>query len=86
MEQEINKQIQEISKNVAQLNGKAGSKWAALFNGFLGGLGYAIGFAVAVALLGYLLNAVGVIPAFRNEVNQWKQIIEQTQKRTPIQK
>jgi DNA primase len=39
----------------------------------------AIGFVQALILLGWVLNLIGVIPAFRREVDGWRQLLQQTQ-------
>jgi len=66
----------EINKNLNRLGRQ--SKWHSFLNGTLSGLGSIIGVAIALTVIGWVLNVVGVIPAFRKQVNQWQQVIEQS--------
>ncbi len=58
--------------------------WKSLLHGLLGGFGYVIGFLVALAALGFLLNIIGIIPAFRREVDNWRTLLQQTQQKQPL--
>jgi hypothetical protein len=75
---ELRSALTDINNNLKKLGGSTG-KWHALLNGILSGLGTVIGIALALLVIGWILNFVGVIPALRNQVNQWQQILQQTQ-------
>ena len=78
-EQDNKNTIDEIRDQVVMINKKLPTGWRVLLNGILSGFGYVVGIAFAIALLGYFLNILGIIPAFRTEVDSWKQILERTQ-------
>lgn len=74
---ELKSYLSEINKNLIKLGRPA--KRQAFFNGLLSGLGSVIGVAIALTLIGWILNFVGVIPTLRNQVKQWQGILEQSQ-------
>lgn len=45
-------------------------------DGMMRGIGSIFGVALAIALIGWILNTVGIIPAFRDQVNEWQQTLE----------
>lgn len=53
--------------------------WRAFFNGIFSGLGSVVGAALAIVVIGWILNVVGVIPALRAQVDQIKSLIGQVQ-------
>lgn len=75
---ELKASLTEINKNLVKISG-SGGKWNSFFNGALSGFGYIIGVLIALAALGWILNVVGVIPALKQQVSQWQQILEQSQ-------
>lgn len=81
---ELKSYLTEINKNLLKLGRP--TKRQALFNGILSGLGSVIGVAIAVALIGWALNFVGIIPAIGQQAKQWQGILGQTQqyKNTPL--
>ena len=75
---ELKNYLEEISEST-QVIAKGLPWWRGFLNGVLGGFGYVLGFVFAVALLGVALNVIGVIPAFRREVEDWQKLLQQTQ-------
>jgi hypothetical protein len=75
---DLKKQLEVMNTNLVRMQ-RAGSWWRAFTNGLLTGFGYVIGFVLALILLGWVLNLIGVIPAFRREVDGWRQLLQQTQ-------
>ncbi len=75
---ELRSALTDINNNLKKISG-SGGKWHSFFTGVLSGLGSIVGVALALLLIGWILNIVGVIPALKNQVKQWQQIIEQTQ-------
>lgn len=53
--------------------------WRSLLHGLFSGFGYVLGFVVALVVLGWALNVIGIIPAFRREVDDWRKLLQQTQ-------
>lgn len=79
-----NKRIEEIKNNLTEINQKLGGTWKSLFRGLLTGFGSVLGAALAIILIGYLLNIVGVIPAFKQQADDWKEILQQSQTRAIV--
>ncbi|MBP9686833.1 MAG: hypothetical protein KBD66_03480 [Candidatus Doudnabacteria bacterium] len=77
-ERELHELLEEIKSNTAQA-AKGLPWWKVLVNGVFGGFGYVVGFIFAVTVLGFVLNVIGVIPAFRREVEDWQKLLQQTQ-------
>jgi hypothetical protein len=50
----------------------------------LQGVGSVVGIALAILLIGWILNALGIIPGIREQAREWqlmwKQTLEQVQK------
>jgi hypothetical protein len=82
LDQDLKKQLDSINKNLSEINRKTGtSVWRAFLNGTMSGLGSVVGVAIALAVVGFILNAVGVIPAFRGEVNKINQTLDYLKKK-----
>ena len=74
-----NQNTDEISENLEEINHKLGSRTLAFSKGLLYGFGSVLGAGLAIILIGWFLNIIGVIPAFREQALQWREIFEQTQ-------
>jgi len=61
---EIKGELQKITKNTHS------SVWRSFVTGTLSGLGSVVGVAIALAIIAWILNTAGVIPAFRGEVTR----------------
>jgi len=81
IEPELKQQLEQANKNLETVSRKLGGTSAAFFRGVLSGIGSVVGVAVAIALIGWLLNTLGYIPALQNQVNEWKALIEKSQMR-----
>ena len=79
LDPDFKKEIDQINKNLVDIR-KNGGVWKSFFRGILSGFGSIVGVAIALLALGWILNIIGVIPAFKNQVNQFRQTIEQIQK------
>lgn len=78
---ELKTHLDSINKNLAEINRKTGSSiWRSFFTGTLSGLGSVIGVAIAITIIGWILNSVGFIPAFRNEVTRLNDTLDQLRK------
>lgn len=78
MNDEIKKEVQEINENVEFIRVKIGGGWHALFRGMLSGFGYIMGAFVALLIIGWMLNVVGIIPAFSRQADAWRQTLQQS--------
>lgn len=73
------KELRELNENIIKMNRTMSSAWLSLGKGFVGGLGSVLGAGIAIILIGWFLNVIGVIPAFREQADQWRQVFEQAQ-------
>lgn len=71
--------IKQINENLVKVNQRLGSYWSALLKGLLYGLGTVIGAGLALILIGWFLNVIGVIPGVKQVAEQWRTTIQQTQ-------
>ncbi|MCC7356709.1 MAG: hypothetical protein IT410_03820 [Candidatus Doudnabacteria bacterium] len=78
-EQDIKINLENIEKQLTSINRKTPSHFGALGRGVMTGIGSVIGVALAITVIGFMLNILGVIPAFRNEVDSWKDILDNAQ-------
>jgi hypothetical protein len=79
IENDLNKGIAELNKNVETLNRRLGGSWTHLWRGILSGFGYVFGALIAVLIIGWILNIVGIIPAFRSQIDSLKNSLQQAQ-------
>lgn len=82
IDQDLKSELGKINQNVVVLQ-KGGSWWRSLLHGVMTGFGSVIGVLIALAVIGWLLNMAGVIPAFKKEADQWRELIEQAQQKVP---
>lgn len=80
IDHDLKNELEKINANVAALQLKW---WKSLLHGLMTGFGSVLGVVLALAVLGWLLNIAGVIPAFRKEAGEWRKLIEQAQQRLP---
>lgn len=78
LEPELKEYLKTINTNIEKVH-KNANWWRSLSHGVFTGFGYVLGFVIAIVVLGWVLNIVGVIPAFRQEVNAWRRLLQQTQ-------
>ena len=78
LDPELKEYLKTINANIEQVN-KGNNWWKALSNGLFTGFGYVLGFVIALVVLGWVLNIVGIIPAFKKEVDDWRRLLQQTQ-------
>ena len=80
-DQNFGKHIAELNQNVAKINKRIGGSAMALWRGMLAGFGYIIGASIAILIIGWILNVVGVIPSLTAQVTSLKEIVQQAQER-----
>ena len=82
MDADLKQQLDAINKNLLSVASKVGGGWKAFGYGVARGFGSVIGAALAIVIIGWVLNTLGYIPAFQDQVNEWKQIIQKTEQNT----
>lgn len=75
---ELKKHLENLNLNLIRIQ-RGHSWWRSLLHGLFTGFGYVLGFVIALVVLGWALNIIGIIPAFRREVDSWRQLLQQTQ-------
>lgn len=83
-EQLKDKKLDELNQNLANINSKLGNMWFAFGKGLLTGLGSVLGAGIAIILIGWFLNIIGVIPALSNTATQWREAFQATQESANI--
>lgn len=78
MNEEIKRDVEEINENVEKILIKTGGYWTSFFRGLLTGFGSVIGAFIALLIIGWVLNVVGIIPAFSRQADTWRQSLQQT--------
>ena len=78
LDPELKQYLETLNGNTAQI-ARGLPWWRSLLNGAMSGLGSVVGVAVAVVLVGWFLNIIGIIPAFQREAESWRQLLQQTQ-------
>ena len=73
------KRLTEINDNLDKINQRMGNYWYAFGRGLLTGFGSVLGAGIAILLIGWFLNIIGVIPAFRDYTNDLRDAFQQTQ-------
>jgi len=81
IEPELKQELDTVNKNLETVSRKLGGNTAAFFRGVLSGIGSIVGVAIAIAIIGWILNALGYIPALQHQVEEWKALIQQSQRR-----
>lgn len=76
---ELQKHIEDIRQNVDTINRRVGGNGTVLWRGIVSGFGYLVGAFVAIIIVGLILNVVGIIPAFKNQVESLQHSLEQAQ-------
>lgn len=72
MEQDLKQEIADIKSELKQISKNTHSGlWRSFLTGTVSGIGSIVGVAIALIIFGYILNAVGIIPAFRAQVHKW---------------
>ena len=79
LDQLKDKKLDELNKNLEGINHKLGNYKASFGRGVLTGFGYILGAGIAVIIIGWFLNVIGVIPALKNTAEDWRNVFQQTQ-------
>lgn len=82
LEPELKNYLEDLNKNLTEIKNR-GAWWKTFLEGVLKGFGSVIGVAVALLAIGWVLNVIGIIPAFQQEAENWRELIEQTERRVP---
>ena len=80
---DIKAEIDKINENLIGIQKKGSTGiWRAFFNGMFSALGYVVGLALVVVILGWILQKTGLLQAFQDRVKDFGYIIDQAKKLT----
>lgn len=81
---ELKTQLEKIDNHLVGIFHKTESLWRAFVRGMLQGVGSVVGIALAILIIGWILNTLGIIPGIQEQAkewqNLWRQTLEQVQK------
>lgn len=73
---ELKKHLEIIEGELAHMRKETVSLKASLVRGLIYGAGYILGAALILVLIGWMLNVVGIIPAFKSQVNEFRDALQ----------
>ncbi len=76
IEPELKKHLENIEGELKGIKHKIGSTGSVLWRGIVSGAGYVVGAALILVVIGWILNIVGVIPAFQKYANDFRQVLD----------
>ncbi|HYV33471.1 MAG TPA: hypothetical protein VE973_01315, partial [Candidatus Limnocylindria bacterium] len=81
IEPELQRYLSGINQHLTEIKAKKSPGiWRAFFNGVFSALGYVVGLALVVVILGWILNKTGLLPAFRAQVKDFQDFMGQAKK------
>ena len=81
LDPELKNYLSGINQHLVDLkNKKNPGIWRAFFNGIFAAVGYVVGIAVVVIILGWVLNKTGLLTAFKQELKDFQVFVEQAKK------
>lgn len=72
---ELNEHLLTLEKQLEGLVRKD-RHWSQFIAGVFYGLGYVTGAVVLVVIIGWVLNIIGIIPAFNNYISEFKNTLD----------
>jgi uncharacterized membrane protein len=82
LDPELKHHLETIEKELKELRVTSTSLKASLVRGAVYGAGYVIGAVLIVLLVGWILNIVGIIPAFNDQVDEFRAALNRVS--TPV--
>ncbi|MEK7618443.1 MAG: DUF5665 domain-containing protein [Patescibacteria group bacterium] len=75
---DLKTELDKINRTLVGIFHKTESLWRAFVRGMLQGLGSIFGIVLAVVIIGWILNTMGVIPGLKQQAGEWKQMWQDT--------
>jgi uncharacterized membrane protein len=73
---ELKHHLEKIEKELVELRVTTTSIKSSLVRGLVYGAGYVVGVVVVIVIVGWILNVVGIIPAFNDKVDAFRSALE----------
>lgn len=73
---ELTKHLEKMEKELSLLRKEMTSFSYSFMRGLFSGAGYVIGAAVILTIIGWILNVIGIIPAFTQGVTEFRESID----------
>lgn len=73
---ELKEHLEEIERELVKMRRMTTGMPHALIRGVVYGAGYVIGAVLIIIIVGWILNIVGVIPAFSHQVSEFRNALE----------
>ncbi len=73
---DLKSHLEKIEHELAYMRKVSTSLSATLWRGCIYGAGYVIGAVLIIVVVGWVLNIVGVIPAFNQQVSEFRTALE----------
>lgn len=73
---ELKKHLEIIEKEIVDFKKSSNSLRRSFMRGTFYGAGYIVGIVIIIVLVGWILNIVGVIPAFNAQVKDFRAALE----------
>ena len=81
---ELDKNLKEINNHLIEIKKRSKSGlWRAFFNGIFSALGYVVGIAIVVVILGWVLQKTGLLPAFKEQEKNFSELVDSAKKLIP---
>jgi hypothetical protein len=85
LDPDLKVELDLLNQNLTEIKKKTGSGgiWRAFFNGMFSALGYVIGLAIVVVILGWVLQKTGQLPAFEAQIKNFTDLVDSAKKLIP---
>jgi hypothetical protein len=81
---DLKTQLDIVNANlIAIKNKKSGGVWRSFFNGIFSALGYVVGLAIIIVILGWVLQKTGQLPAFEAQLQNFSDLINSAKNLIP---
>jgi hypothetical protein len=73
---ELKSHLEKIEDELSHMRRVSTGIWHTLWRGCVYGAGYIIGAVIIIVIAGWILNVIGIIPAFSREVTDFQTVLQ----------
>jgi hypothetical protein len=73
---ELEQDLEKIDAKLSHMDKVATGAWRTLWRGVIYGAGYVLGAIAIIVVVGWILDIIGIIPAFNNQVTEFRMALE----------